>query len=513
MARPPFVVFRFPDPSDPEHQVMSTLLLTAAVLLSAGAGESPRPATSSMNVLLIDIEDCRADVWGCFGNTICRTPNIDRLARTGVVFDRAYCQYVCCNPSRSSFLTGLRPHTTQVLSNSDVSRDKLPPGTRSLPQLIKQRGLYAANIGKLFHSGGSFNAEDMRAFDRIEFQNRPEGWNGPGPILSFPADSAGSSAKPAPKPGEPGYDAWRRSRSDRYGPSGLTDEQENDGKYARTAVALLREFASSGQKQFFLSLGSSRPHTPLICPQKYIDMYDPKSIPLPQAPRDKDQGVPDLSVRFGRPADIWMSRTPTPDEVRATIAAYYACVTFLDTQLGLVLDALEQTGLADKTIVVFFSDHGFHLGEHGHWSKYTLFELSTRVPMIVRIPGNPANGSRCDEIVELVDFVPTLGELLEMPVPKNLEGTSFAPLIFQPSRPWKQAAFSVFGNQGQYNSVRTKQHRYTEWKYQGEVIKELYDHERDRWETVNLAGKPDLASKQAELAALLHAGWRAALPK
>jgi arylsulfatase A-like enzyme len=135
------------------------------------------------------------------------------------------------------------------------------------------------------------------------------------------------------------------------------------------------------------------------------------------------------------------------------------------------------------------------------------------VPLIVRIPGNAANGSRCDEIVELVDLVPTLGELLGMTVPDNLEGASFAPLIHQPSRPWKTAAFSVFGNEGQYNSVRTKQHRYTEWQYQGEVIKELYDHERDPWETVNLAGDAQHASQQEELAKLLHAGWRAALPK
>jgi arylsulfatase A-like enzyme len=487
---------------------MTPLLLSVASLLASA--DATRPDTSRMNVLLIDIEDCRADVWECYGNTICRTPNINRLAETGVVFNRAHCQYVCCNPSRSSFLTGLRPHTTGVLSNQHVSREKLPSGTRSLPQLVKAHGLYAANVGKLFHASGDYNAEDMRAFDRIEFQNRPEGWNGPPPILQFPDRNAPERVL---QPDDPGYAEWKRARSDRYGASGLNDEQENDGKYARTAVALLQEFARSGERQFFLSLGSSRPHTPLICPQKYIDMYDPETIPLPHAPRDKDQGVPDLAVRFGRPADIWTSRTPTPAEVRATVAAYYGCVSFLDTQLGLVLDALEETGLADNTIVIFLADHGFHLGEHGHWSKYTLFELSTRVPLIVRIPGNPANGSRCDELVELVDLVPTLGELLSMKVPDNLEGTSFVPLVYEPSRPWKAAAFSVFGNRGEYNSVRTKRYRYTEWQYQGELIKELYDHDRDEWETVNLADRPEHAAAQQELANLLQSGWKGALPK
>ncbi len=262
-----------------------------------------------------------------------------------------------------------------------------------------------------------------------------------------------------------------------------------------------------------MTLGSSRPHTPLICPQKYIDMYDPATIPPPQAPRDQDQGVPDLAVRFGRPADIFMVRDATPQTTREAIAAYYACVTFLDTQLGLVLDALEETGLAENTIVIFFSDHGFHLGEHGHWSKYTLFEQSTRVPMIVRVPGNPANGSVCDEIVELVDLVPTMGDLLGMPVPENVEGTSWVPLLADPSRPWKQAAFTVFGNAGEYNSVRTKRHRYTEWQHKGDLIKELYDLQQDPWETVNLADRPDVADIQRQLASQLAAGWRGALPE
>lgn len=489
---------------------MSTLCLLLAAVFGVDAATWPK--TNSMNVLMINIEDCRADVWGCFGNKICQTPNIDRLANSGVVFDRAYCQYVCCNPSRSSFLTGLRPLTTQVLSNADVSREKLPPGTLSLPQLVKRRGLYAANIGKLFHSSGSFNHEDMAVFDRIEFQNHPQGWRGPGPLLSFPSVASSTPSISEPKKGEPGYDEWRRARSDRYGDSGLSEEQEADGKYARTAVAMFKEFVQQGGQQFFLSLGSSRPHTPLVCPKKYLDLYDPAQIPLPHAPRSADRGVPDIAVRFGRSADIWTSRKPSDEEIKATIAAYYGCVTYLDTQLGLVLDELERSGLAENTIVLFFSDHGFHLGEHGHWSKYTLFEQSTRVPMIVRVPGNPANGSRCDEFVELVDLVPTLGELLAMNVPQNLEGTSFVPLLQRPKQPWKKAAFSVFGNQGQYQSVRTKQYRYTEWQHEGALIKELYDMNRDPWETVNLADQTHVGPQQSELAQLLHQGWTAAVP-
>ena len=484
---------------------------TVLTLLAAPLSTDSAPATAKMNVLMIDIEDCRADVWGCYGNPICRTPNIDRLAAGGVRFNRAYCQYVCCNPSRSSFLTGLRPHTTNVLSNSDHSRQKLPAGTKSLPQLFKAKGFYTAGIAKLFHSSGAMNEEDMWAFDRIELQAKPPGWNGPGPILSFPPVPKVFDFGPRPKRNTKEWNAYRRKLSDRYGDSRLTDEQEHDGRIARIAVALLKEFAKD-KRHFFLSVGSSRPHTPLICPKKYLDMYDPDKIPLPPAPRDQDRGVPDLAVRFGRSADIFVTRKPTPRQTREAIAAYYACVTFVDTQLGLVLDALDDLGLAENTIVIFFADHGFHLGEHGHWSKYTLFEPSTRVPLIVRVPGLTREDVASDGIVELVDVLPTLGELVGLDLPGNLEGTSFVPLLRDPQRQWKKGALTVFGNQGEYHSLRTKRYRYTEWQLPKTLVKELYDLQKDPWETVNLANTAAVAAKQEELAGLLHAGWKALRP-
>lgn len=482
-------------------------LLFASALVSAVNVD-----TSKMNILFIDIEDCRADVWGCYGNAICKTPNIDRLAASGVRFDRAYCQYVCCGPSRSSFLTGLRPHTTRVLANDHKSRERLPPGTKTLPQLMKARGLYTANVSKLFHSSGADNYEDMRAFDRIELQKRPPGWQGPSPILRFPPTPKMFDLGPPPEKDTKEWNEYRRRRSDRYGDSRLTDEQEHDGKVAKIATALLNEFASD-RRHFFLSVGSSRPHTPLICPKKYIDMYDPDQIPMPQAPREKDQGVPDIAVRFGRSADIFMSRKPTSRETREAIAAYYACVTFLDTQLGIVLDAVQQSGLADNTVVIFFSDHGFHLGEHGHWSKYTLFEQSTRVPLIIRVPGvTPEGGAVCDGIVELVDVVPTLGELAGIEVPAGVEGISLVPLLEKPEQAWKLGALTVFGRNGEHNSIRTKRYRYTEWQYKGELIKELYDLQNDPWETVNVADRENVSDQQQQLAGLLKGGWKALLP-
>ncbi len=178
----------------------------------------------------------------------------------------------------------------------------------------------------------------------------------------------------------------------------------------------------------------------------------------------------------------------------------------------MVLDTLEKEGLADNTIVIFFADHGFHLGEHGVWSKYTLFEQSTRVPLIVRVPGAPGNGKVCREIVELVDLLPTIGQLVDLPLPDNLEGTSCAPLLADPNRPWKKAAFTYFGNKGQHRSVRTKRHRYSEWQHEGTTVAELYDLQADPWETVNLADDESHAATRKELAALLRSGWRSALP-
>ncbi|HUT94615.1 MAG TPA: sulfatase [Thermoguttaceae bacterium] len=475
---------------------------------SAAVRAAEMPDTSKMNVLFIDIEDCAAKALACYGNPISKTPNLDRLAATGVRFDTAYCQGVCCNPSRTSFLTGLRPSTTRVFQNDQPIMEHLPPGTPTLPELVKQKGLYAANIAKLFH--GRHETPQLAVFDRLELGARPPGWKGPDAILKFPPIPKELRSPPAPKFdwNSPEYRKWQRGQSNRWGVSGLTDEQEHDGKVARIASALLEEFAQT-KKHFFLSVGSSRPHTPLICPKKYLDMYDPEEIPWPPAPPEELKNVPGVANSFGRSHDIY----PEPEQAREVIAAYYACVTFVDTQLGMVLDTLEETGLADKTIVIFFADHGFHLGEHGVWSKYTLFEPTTRVPLIVRVPGAPGGGKACHELVELVDLVPTIGELVGLDLPDNLEGASFVPLLADPARPWKKAAFTEWGDKGERKTMRTKRYRYTERLEKGERIVELYDHQTDPWETVNVADDPDHAETRRELAELLRAGWKAALPE
>lgn len=485
--------------------VLGALLASSTIAADAG---QPLPDTSGMNVLFIIIEDCNAGVWGSYGNTICRTPNMDRFSTTAVRFDSAYVQATACNPSRSSFLTGLRPLTTGVWNNQQVMSERLPPGAPTLPELLKRKGLYTAVIAKFFHTM-EYAKSQLMAFDRIEHYAQPPGWTGPEPILQFPRVNQPADNPPSNDRNTPEHRAWRQKRSDRYGDSGRTPEEEGDHRIARTAAALLKEFSQTG-RQFFLSVHQSRPHTPLLAPRQYIEMYNPDRIPDPPAPAASLKDFPYLQRTTGRNPDIFMQAQPTPHQAREAIAAYYACVSFVDDNVGTILGALDANGLAQNTMVFVMGDHGFHLGDHGMWSKYSMLEPTRRAPMWVRVPGAPANGSVCREFVEFVDLVPTVGELLGLELPSRLEGTSFAPLLANPGRPWKSAVFQVQSPAEQM--VRTRRYSYMKFE-NGEVPVALYDLEKDPWETVNLANDPGHAAVRAEMAALLQAGWKSALPR
>ena len=484
-------------------------ILLAVLNMSAGAAPSQRlPDTSKMNILFIDIEDTCAGALACYGNPICQTPNLDRLAATGVRFDSAYCQAICCNPTRTSFLTGLRPLSTHVLANGHVMNDHLPAGVLTLPEMLKNKGLYTAVIGKLFHQLG-YAERQLATFDRIEMYEKPAAWKGPEPILKLPpAPKAQRQEAPPPKRNSKDYQAWRRQRSDRYGDSSLTREQEKDYQMAQTAVALLQEFSKT-RKQFCLFVSQSRPHTPLIAPKEYIAKYDPAKIPDPPAPVESLRNFPYMQRATGGNPDIFMQRQPTKQQAREAIAAYYACVNFVDENVGMMLETLAKEGLDKNTIVIFLGDHGFHLGDHGCWSKYSMLEATRRVALIMRVPGVPANGKVCREFVEFVDLVPTLGELLKFDPKNKLEGTSFAPLLANPEQPWKKAVFMVDGDGGQV--VRNRRFSYLELK-KGPVQTALYDLEKDPWETINLAEDPAHAQTRQEMTGLLRAGWEAALP-
>ncbi|MBM3852599.1 MAG: hypothetical protein FJ399_05530, partial [Verrucomicrobia bacterium] len=238
--------------------------------------------------------------------------------------------------------------------------------------------------------------------------------------------------------------------------------------------------------------------------------YDPEEIPDPPAPPASLVGCPYPKRMTGGNPDIFMQQQPTPKQVKEAIAAYYACVSFVDANVGRILAALDRHGLAGNTIVFILGDHGFHLGDHGFWSKYSMLEETRRAPLWVRVPGAPGNGQVCREFVEFVDFVPTVAELAGVSAPANLEGVSFAPLLANPARPWKKAVFMVETPDNQV--VRNRRFSYLEFK-QGPVPAALFDLEKDPWETVNRADDPAYAQTRREMAALLQAGWRAALPE
>lgn len=491
--------------------VRSSLVFLATVTLAAvGSAATGLPDTSKMNVLFINIEDCNASVFGSYSNPICKTPHIDRLAATGVRFDSAYCQAFCCNPTRTSFLTGLRPPSTRVLSNADVMNERLPAGVLTLPEMLKSRGFYTAVIGKLFHRV-DYAERQLATFDRIEMYEKPKGWNGPGPILEFPAVKRSRTAPPPPKKTKgKEFNEWKRQQSDRYGDSGLAPEEEGDYRKAQVAVALLKEFAKT-KKQFFLAVAQSRPHTPLIAPKKYIEMYDPAMIADPPAPLESLRGFPYMRRATGGNPDIFTRQQPSRQQAREAIAAYYACVSFVDDNIGMILETLEREGLDKNTIVIFLGDHGFHLGDHNLWSKYSMLEATRRVPFIVRVPGVPANRKVCREFVEFVDIIPTLAELLRFDPKNALEGISFAPLLVNPEQTWKKAVFMTDGNGD--NAVRTRQFSYMEFNSgKADVPVALYDLQKDPWETVNVADDPAYAGARKEMATLLQSGWRAAQP-
>jgi len=489
--------------------VVLGITLLNCCLLAVGEPQS-LPDTSKMNVLLIDIEDCNAAALGCYGNPICKTPNLDRFVQTAVRFDRAYVQAVCCNPSRTSFLTGYRPLTTRVTSNGQEMDARLPEGMLTLPEYLKARGLYLAVIGKLFHRT-DYAEKQLSVFDRIEMYNPPPGWKGPGPVIKFPPvpRPAGVQKPPADEKSKE-YREWRRQQSDRYGDSGRTREEEGDYRMAATAVALLKEFAQ-GKQQFFLAVAQSRPHTPLIAPKQYIDMYNPDEIPDPPAPPESLVNFPYPQRAVGGNPDIFTLQQPTQRQAKEAIAAYYACLSMVDDNVGMILRALEETGLDKNTIVIFLGDHGFHLGDHGFWSKYSMLDATHRAPLIVRVPGAPGNGRACQQIVEFVDLLPTIGDLLKMDLPANLEGISFAPLLVDPNRPWKTAAFIVEDDSEFGQCVRTTKYSYMEFT-KGPVPAALFDLEKDPWETKNVADDPAYAEVRKEMADLLHAGWKKALP-
>jgi uncharacterized sulfatase len=450
-------------------------------------GTPVHAAEQRLNVLFIVADDLNNHL-GCYGHDV-KTPAIDELARRGMRFDRVYCQVPVCNPSRVSFLSGLRPDKTRVFTLVEHTRSHLH-NWMMLPEYFRQNGYFAAGVGKIFHTGEGF--EDPQSWDveLQEFGKRP------------PLDQIVKWGQPD-GPGEHTIDwAWLKT----------PDEATPDGIVAHKAVDVMKQ-AANERRPFFLSVGFRRPHAPFAAPRKYFELYPPESIRLPESP-------PAGHFESLLPAALnhEPARRPlTEAEQRELIAAYYACNSFVDAQVAVLLETLDDLNLWDDTIVVFVSDHGYHLGEHGGlWHKMSLFEESTRVPLIVWAPGMRARGQACEQLVELIDLYPTLVERCGLPQRDGLDGVDLSPLLDNPSRPIKRAAYSMTTrDQGdppnhekvmsyQGRSVRTRRWRYTEWDG-GRRGVELYDHENDPHEWNNLSQEPEHADTIRNLKELLAA--------
>jgi uncharacterized sulfatase len=450
----------------------------AAMYLAGGVKPASSKAASRggarKNVLFIVVDDL-THTLGCYPGApaIIKTAHIDRLARWGLRFDRAYCQFPVCNPSRSSFLTGLRPDTTGVLDNRVPFRSRLPDAV-TLPQLFRQSGYFTARLGKIFH--GREGMGDPQAWDvTLDPRATETGRRGEGRNLT------GGKVK---------WCRWLAAEG--------TDEDQPDGQIAAEAIKLLER---DRDKPFFLGVGFHKPHDPFIAPKRYFDLYPLGELEPPREPAD---ATPLHPLAIGSGWKDSFDRFSLRDK-REFMRAYYAGVSFIDAQVGKLLDALERLGLRENTIVFFFGDHGYQLGEHGWWNKNTLYEPSTRAPLLVAAPGQTTPGTHCARFVEFVDIYPTLADLCGLAAPANLQGRSFQALLREPDRPWKQAAFTQVNRGVAGRAVRTERWRYIEWDG-GRAGVELYDHDSDPGEFHNLGDDPAHADVRRKLAALIRAG-------
>lgn len=440
------------------------------VLISFGRARAERP-----NVLFIAVDDLRVEL-GCYGSDHVKSPNIDGLASQGTLFSRAYCQQTVCNPSRASMLTGMRPDTLRVWDLPTHFRQNRPAAV-TLPQLFKRSGYHAQCVGKIFHN---WRQDDWRG--------DPTSWSVPS-VLHY---NSHSNDKPLVEGDVP---ANLVSGQGGIECRDVPDNAYFDGRVAETAIDAMRQ-ANKRDEPFFLAVGFWKPHTPFNAPKKYWDLYEREDVPVPTnvtPPID----VPDIaltSARYKGGADS--------EHLREMHHGHLAAISYLDAQVGRVLDELDTLGLRKDTIIVFWSDHGLHLGEHGLTRKTTAFELDAHVPLIIATP-NHQPGQRTDALVELLDLYPTLAELCGLKPPRELQGASLTALLNDPKGSVNPVALTQTPRPNYLRgkmpkvmgySIRSRRFRYTEWRdfKTGNVqARELYDHDNDPLETVNLAGQAD----------------------
>ena len=480
-------------------------LVFSALLFAANGWAAERP-----NVLFIAIDDLRPEL-GCYGAQHIVSPNIDRLAKRGVLFERAYCQQPLCNPSRTSLMTGLRPETTGVTHNHAHFRTRNPEIV-TLPQHFKNHGYESRAIGKMYHGVFPVGASktpwdtmgDAPSWSAPVIRFGPRYYYTESGIAQAKASFAQSYGAKNSAP-----DAWTKKLV--FGPMteapAVPDNTLYDGKVADAAIATLGELKG---KPFFLGVGFIKPHTPFVAPKKYWDLYDPQKIKL--ATRAAlPNGAPTLaghnSGEVRRYTDQPKRDPFTEANARNLRHGYFACISYIDAQVGRVLAELDRLGLRENTIVLLYGDHGWHLGDHGLWGKITNFEIAARAPLIISAPGMKA-GRKTMALTEFLDIYPTLAELAGLPVAKQLEGRSLVPVLHDPARGHKPAAFTQqYRGKATGYSIRTERRRYTEWIENGRVIaRELYDYAIDPGEATNLAAYPEHAEFIQRLSRQLRKG-------
>jgi len=464
--------------------------MTIGFLLTASlyAADAKKP-----NVLFIAVDDLRPEI-NASGSKLIKTPNLDRIAARGTTFDRAYCQQAVCSPSRSSLMTGRRPDATRVWDLETHFRKALPDAI-TVAQHFKNHGYYSQSMGKIFHGG----YDDARSWSEPSQYPKATPYASP-QALKMIADPANIDKK-------------GRARGPAVESADVPDDTFIDGKVARLAVATLAKLKQKEQP-FFLAVGMAKPHLPFVAPKKYWDLYNPNDIYVPayqKLPAGAPEFVGHNNSELKSYADIPNDGAIDDATARHLRHGYYAAISYMDAQVGLILDALEKEGLVENTIIVLWGDHGWQLGEHGLWHKHTNFELAARAPLLISMPGQKAAGRKSASLAEFIDIYPTLADACGLPKPKDVDGVSLRPILDDADAKVRPVAISQYprsdaGKTLMGYSIRDDRWRLVLWRDRKDNsihATELYDEANDPHETVNVATKAEHAEVIARLSQFL----------
>lgn len=463
------------------------------------------------NILFIAVDDLRTEL-GCYGNDQIISPNIDKIASQGLVFNRAYCQQAICMASRASLMSGIRPNSNNIYNCESLDNDA--PGILTLNQYFENNGYQIWASGKIYHHGIDREIQFSENYKKVKTNEVGRG---------YLSEAAVSTVNEYKKMAAEQGNGETGGRGPAYESPDVPDNAYSDGLMTDLAIQDMATLKKNG-KPFFMAVGYHKPHLPFNAPKKYWNLYDRETIEMadnPFMPKDVSQY---FNYNFGELrnyAGIPKGNTELDDSLKRTLKhGYYACVSFTDAQIGRLMDALKENGLDENTIIILWGDHGWKLGEHGMWCKHTQFELDNHVPLIIKVPGQKSAGQKSDALVEFVDIYPSLSELAGLELPEHLQGTSFVPVLENPELSWKEGAFSywplartnpellVMGY-----SVQTSRYRYTEWikESTGEFLAcDLFDHHEDPKENRNISNLPENKELVSKLSNLLARGdgWK-----